>query len=225
MESQLYDFATAHGRDPAITLALAYAPSGTRDVFEDLFALDLRLADAVRQASEPIIAQLKLAWWRDRFAQAPADWPKGEPLLARLARWDADVSKLGALVDGWEALLAEGPLTEDAITGFTEGRADAWAVAADALGHAGSPNPERAALQWAYADLAQHCSDPADAERVIALAHRQSLPDRAQPRLPRHLHPFAVLGVLGRRSLARGRPILSSSGDFLAGVKAGMLGR
>ena len=194
--------------DPSLALALAYAPRDARPVFDDLFALDRRLADAVRQASEPIIAQLKLAWWRDRFAQDRSDWPKGEPLLARLAAWDADVSQLASLVDGWEALLAEGPLTEEAITAFGEGRAHAWALAAAALGHPGTPSPDHSALLWSYADLAQHCSTPEDAERV-----------------PRALRPFAVLGTQGLRSLRSGRPMMSAGGDFLAAVRAGMLGR
>lgn len=206
-------------------LALAYAPAKARGIFEDLFALERRLADATRQASEPIIAQMKLAWWRDRFAQKPADWPKGEPLLARLAAWDADVSKLGMLVDGWEALLKEGPLTTEAILAFGKGHADAWAVAAHALGHPGPPPPEHDALLWAFADLAQHCSNAEDSERVRVVARSQNLLDQPSERLPRTLRPFAVLGTLGRRSLRSGRPILSGPGDFLAGVRAGMLGR
>ena len=210
-------------QDPAVGLALAYARQETRPVFEDLFALDRRLADAVRQASEPIIAQLKLAWWRDRFAQSPAEWPKGEPLLARLAAWDADVSQLGRLVDGWEALLVEGPLTEDAIGSFVQGRADAWTVAAAALGYPRAPAPDHAALLWAYTDLAQHCSSAEDAQRVHQFA--QSTLARPLPRLPGALRPFAVLGALGVRSLRKRRPILSGPGDFLVGVRAGMLGR
>ncbi|GAB5347521.1 hypothetical protein [Alteriqipengyuania sp. 357] len=211
--------------DPAIILALAYARRTDRPVFEDLFALDRRLADAVRQASEPIIAQLKLAWWRDRFAQDRTDWPRGEPLLARMAQWDADVAQLGELVDGWEALLAEGPLGKEAIAAFGRGRAKAWAVAAQALGQRGASPTDHAALLWSSADLAQHCSSPEDAGRVRTLARKQTLSERPGPRLPRTLRPFAVLGALGGRSLAGERPILGGPGDFLAAVRAGMLGR
>ncbi|KPM13613.1 squalene/phytoene synthase family protein [Citromicrobium sp. WPS32] len=211
--------------DPSLALALAYAPRDARPVFDDLFALDRRLADAVRQASEPIIAQLKLAWWRDRFAQDRSDWPKGEPLLARLAAWDADVSQLASLVDGWEALLAEGPLTVEGITAFAEGHANAWALAAAALGEPGPPLPHHTALLWSYADLAQHCSTPEDAERVRAVARERSLLGETPPRLSRALRPFAVLGTQGLRSLRSGRPIMSAGGDFLAAVRTGMLGR
>ena len=211
--------------DPSLALALAYAPRDARPVFGDLFALDRRLANAVRQASEPIIAQLKLAWWRDRFAQDRGDWPKGEPLLARLAAWDADVSQLASLVDGWEALLAEGTLTDEAIVAFGEGHADAWALAAAALGETGPPSPDHPALLWSYADLAQHCSTPEDAERVRAVAREQTLLDQTPPRMPRALRPFAVLGTQGLRSLRSGRPMMSAGGDFLAAVRSGMLGR
>ena len=211
--------------DPAITLALAYARKDARPVFEDLFVLDRRLADAVRQASEPIIAQLKLAWWRDRFAQSSSEWPKGEPLLARLAAWDADVSQLGTLVDGWEALLTEGPLSNDAAIAFAQGHADAWSVAACALGRAGPPSPDHAALLWSYADLAQHCSSPEDAERARAVAKSQNLFDGASPRLPRNLRPFSILGRLAHRAILGEQPMLSSPGDFLAAVRTGMLGR
>ncbi len=210
--------------DPAIRLALAYARASDRPVFEALFALDRRLADAVRQASEPIIAQMKLAWWRDRFAQDRAEWPKGEPLLERLAGWDADVARLGMLVDGWEALLQEGALIDEAIAAFGEGRATAWSVAARTV-HQGEASPRYDASLWAYADLAAHCSSPEDAERVREVARNQGLLDRAPPRLPRPLRTLGVLGALGRRSLRSGRPILSGGGDFLAAVRTGMLGR
>ena len=215
---------TALTTDPAITLALAYARPESRPVLEDLFALDRRLADAGRQASEPIIAQMKLAWWRDRFAQDRSDWPKGEPLLERLAGWNADVSQLGTLVDGWEALLEDGPLSDDAIMAFGEGHADAWSLASRALDQTGS-SLEHAALLWSLANLAQHCSSPEDADRVRAVARHRGLVDQAPPRLPRALRPLAVLAALGRRSLRAGRPILSGGGDFLAGVRTGMLGR
>ena len=47
--------------------------------------------------------QLRLAWWRDRFAQPCAEWPQGEPLLAKLHGWEPERAALSGLVDGWEA--------------------------------------------------------------------------------------------------------------------------
>ena len=213
-------------QSPAITLALAYGRAKDRHIFADLFALDRRLADATRQASEPIIAQMKLAWWRDRFAQDPADWPKGEPLLARLATWDADVSRLGALVDGLEALLAEGPLSGETIAAFAQGRAASWEVAARALGH---DDPHTLELvrndgaMWAVADLADHLADGQDKEAVWRYSRQSQR--LAPPRLPRGLRPFAILTRLAHRGIVNRRAMLAAKGDFLAAVRTGMLGR
>ncbi len=195
-------------------------------MLEDLFALDRRLADASRQASEPIIAQMKLAWWRDRFAQPHADWPKGEPLLARLAVWDADVARLGALVDGWEALLAEGPLSDGAIADFVEGRAVSWSIAARTLGQEDDRTLEwvrDAGALWAVADLADHVAGVEDRQRVWDYSHHQQR--FGPPKLPRGLRPFAILARLAHRAIMNRRAMLGAKGDFLAAVRTGMLGR
>ena len=211
--------------DAAITLALAYAPRDARPVMEDLFALDRRLADAVRQASEPIIAQMKLAWWRDRFAQNPQDWPKGEPLLARLANWDADVSQLGALVDGWEQIAAAQELTRDVIIAFAGRRARSWIVAALALQLAEPDAINAAGMRWALADLAQNCASESERSLIRTVARDLDHANARRHDLPRQLRPFAILSVLGGRALEHERPMLSRGSDFFAAVRAGMLGR
>ena len=212
-------------QDAAITLALAYAPHDARAVFEDLFALDRRLADAVRQASEPIIAQMKLAWWRDRFAQPPAQWPRGEPLLARLAAWDVDVSRLDGLVDGWEQIAAAEELTRDVVIAFAGRRAHSWAVAGSALEVAEPDALHDAGMRWALADLAQHCASEAEARLVRQTARDLGHAGSRSPALPRRLRPFAILALLGGRALDRDRQVLASGGDFVAAVRMGMLGR
>ena len=69
---------------PPERLALAYAPAQMRPLWAGFLALDRRLADAAREGRDAIMIQLRLAWWRDRFAQPAAEWPAGEPLLALL---------------------------------------------------------------------------------------------------------------------------------------------
>lgn len=113
-------------------LALAYSPPEAREDTLTLLALDRRLAAILRQRSEVLLAQLKLAWWRDRFREERAAWPAGEPLLARLAGWRGDLAPLAELVDGWEALLAES-LRPDAMRAFAAGRAAGWAALAGEL--------------------------------------------------------------------------------------------
>jgi phytoene synthase len=95
---------------PPANLAAAYTPVAFRPAFTLLLQLDMRFADIVRKAREPMIAQIKLAWWRDAFATEPVLRPKGEPLLQSLGACGDLISPsaLEDLVSAWELLLGEG---------------------------------------------------------------------------------------------------------------------
>ncbi|MFC3099506.1 hypothetical protein [Altererythrobacter lauratis] len=203
-----------------LRLALAYASSSsTREAMLTLLLLDQRLAAILRQGGEPVIAQIKLAWWRDQLGEAPSHWPAGEPLLERLRAWPADPSRLVPLVDGWEALLAE-DLTLSAMEQFAAGRAAAWTAlgTADEAGAIG-----RAARDWALADLALHLGQDGEAEA----ARRWVLADRAHPlRLGRGMRPLAVLRALSRRALERGAAeLIDGPGALLVALRSGLTGR
>jgi phytoene synthase len=101
---------TASQLAPPANLAVAYTPVAFRPAFTLLLQLDMRFADIVRKAREPMIAQIKLAWWRDAFAAEPALRPKGEPLLQVLGACGDVISSsaLQDLVSAWELLLGEG---------------------------------------------------------------------------------------------------------------------
>lgn len=170
-------------------LAVAYAPVATRDRWLTFLALDVRLAGVVRGAREPILAQMRLAWWRDRLRDSAANWPKGEPLLAALACWGDDHGALVALVDGWEALLGEAPLPVDAFEAWIGGRIGACA----ALGH----GAEGMARGWALADLATHLSDP---QEQAALASMTAAHAWRPARLPRAMRPLVLLHGLAART-------------------------
>ena len=94
---------------PPANLAVAYTPVAFRPAFTLLLQLDVRFADMVQKAREPMIAQIKLAWWRDAFAAEPALRPKGEPLLQDLGACGDVISPsaLEDLVSAWELLLGE----------------------------------------------------------------------------------------------------------------------
>jgi phytoene synthase len=92
---------------PPWRLALAYAPREASAVWLSFLALDVRLAGVVRAAREPMLGQMKLAWWRDRLNADPRYGPRASPC------WRAE--GLGRrsqgpvpLVDGWEACWANG---------------------------------------------------------------------------------------------------------------------
>lgn len=205
---------------PAQRLALAYCPARARPATLALLALDARLAGALQTRREPFASQLRLAWWRDRFAGAQAEWPAGEPVLEALRSW-REPRGLAALVDGWEALLAE-RLSPEAIAEFLNGRARAFGSLASELG-AGPPEPaERAARIWAAADLAANLSDRAERELAVEQG-RELLPP---PRLAASLRPLAVLAALGAVALAKGgAPLLCGPRSALTALRTGLTGR
>lgn len=201
---------------PLERLALSYAPAVAREKWLTLLAFDSRLGGVIRQAREPVLAQLRLAWWRDRLGQPAAERPRGEPLLARMEGWDA--AGLVSLVDGWEALLAESPLTEEAMNAFADGRV----AAVTSL--AGDPKvSEASARRWALADLALHLGDPAAKALAWHMLDKVS-PSRAA--LPRVLRPLAVLEQVTVRAVRKGsQSALTSPMVLLVALRAGLLGR
>jgi phytoene synthase len=205
---------------PAQRLALAYAPAFARPATLALLALDARLGAVLRGRREPLAAQLRLAWWRDRLATRQSEWPPGEPLLEALRCWRAPAG-LGALVDGWEALLAEA-LTPPLIGEFVDGRAQAFAALARELGSDRASDAEVAARTWAFADLAANVSS--EAERGTVLEYARNVPP--PPRLSSSLRPLAVLADLGAAALRRGGgPLLAGPRSALAALRIGLTGR
>lgn len=170
---------------PPIELALAYAPRPARELWRGLLVLDARLGRTAQSAREPLLAQIKLAWWRDRFAEAAAVWPGGEPLLALLRPWDNERAALAALVDGWEGMIGEpGPRAVEALVGA---RAEAVAALARVVGRGDSAeNARLIAGAWARSDLAGRGDDGG------------ARSDPAAAKLPRELRPLAVLLDLTR---------------------------
>lgn len=167
------------------------------------FALDAKLAAIVAGAREVLLAQIKLAWWRERLAEEPAARPKGQPLLTALAAWHGSTAPLMALVDGWEAMLdPEQP--------------DLFALAA-----------ARAALGRGLAEQAGH---PAAAEAAGAALYGWSLASHGaggeleKLRLPRELRALVVLHGLARRR-GGAMPLLDGPLALAAAMRIGIIGR
>lgn len=204
-------------------LSLSYAPAAAKADTLALLALDARLAGIVRGDGEAIIAQMKLAWWRDRLDSEPASWPLGEPLLAQLQNWAGNVSRLVALVDGWEILLAE-TLDRSAITMHCKGRAAAWTALADGIVPRSTSKPvEQAAKEIALLDLSQNLSQGEEADLARELCAKENW---HRPGLSRKLRPLAVLHALSRRAFRDNRPHLLDGGGAMAlAMRVGITGR
>ncbi|KPL67569.1 hypothetical protein SZ64_05270 [Erythrobacter sp. SG61-1L] len=204
-------------------LALAYAPSRMKPVTLVLFALEARLAQAVRLASEPIMAQMRLAWWRDQLALPVSKRENSDELAAALALFEGEEPALQSVVDGWEGLLSE-LMDIASVERIAAGRAAGFAALARLGGNADVVDDAfRAGRRFALADLAAKFSDPDERAQVLALAGAER--DRAIT-LPRSLRSLAVLDGLARRSIARdGVPLLDGPGSALAAIRLGLIGR
>lgn len=202
-------------------LALSYAPRASRNDTLALLALDARLAGIVRSGGEPIIAQMKLAWWRERLAQDPRDWPLGEPLLALLRDGKLETSALTPLVDGWESLLAD-TLDEGTVDTFAAGRAAMWQTLVQSYAD-GNAGIAQAAREQAMTDLALNLGTQAEADIARNLARAQPWP---RIRLSRALRPLAVLHGLAKRAISRGAgELLDGPGAMAAVLRLGITGR
>lgn len=206
-----------------VSLALAYSPADKRDALRIFFELDSRLSRIVSATSEPMLGQMRLAWWRDQLGAAPHDRPSGDAVLDGVgAYWNGKESALVALVDGWEYMLSE-VLDTSAALGFARGRASAFgAIAPD-----NRPDEVREALisqaqRWALVDAAVHIPDGEERETLLNLAREID----TTARFPKELRGLCVLDALSVRSLARGgRPLMEGRGAALVAIRAAIFGR
>jgi 15-cis-phytoene synthase len=201
-------------------LALAYAPSRDRQVLVGLLALDARLSGIVRNSHEPMLAQLRLTWWREALLGTNQPAPGGEPLLAALEHWPGSRMALANLADGWEGMTGPAPLPGSAFTLLADARAAGFAALA-------SPADGAAALRmgrnWALFDIATHLSHPAERQSALALARAQ---DWRREHLPRALRPLAVLHGLAAKAISHDDPSLALTPlAMLAAMRIGLFGR
>ena len=112
---------------PPTRLAIAYVPAHLRSALTLLLQMDMRFGDIVRTAREPMIAQIKMAWWREALTEAVDLRPKGEPLLQALAAVGGTIplSALEALVSAWEELLGSDEWNQAVTDTHTQLRAEA----------------------------------------------------------------------------------------------------
>lgn len=202
---------------PLHRAALAYAPAKARSAWLGFLALDVRLAAAVRETREPMLAQIRLAWWRERLAEAPAARPEGEPLLALLG---PQSERMVPLVNGWEAMLGAAPLPPEAIVAFAEGRARALVGLAVALDCAdAAADVGKAGRNWALADFVLHVRDQKERDQAKAL-----ITTGKRVALPISMRPLTILeGLAGHDLESRGK--VGGIGSLLLTLRLGILGR
>jgi phytoene synthase len=107
-------------RDRDRWLACLYAPAGARPGLIALMALDLELAQLVVTTTEPMLGEIRLAWWRERLEGLDAGQVPAQPLLAALADHVLPIvtgADLAGLEDRWIDMLGHDGVTEAHVAG------------------------------------------------------------------------------------------------------------
>lgn len=206
---------------PPQRIACSYVPAGARPPWHALLALDRRLSRIVAEKREPLLAQMRLAWWRDILGQPAAIWPLGEPLLAALRPFEGERAALTGIVDGWERMLGEPPLPAGDFEALADARGAGFKALARVIGAA-----DDAALlhalgrQWALADIGLHLGDADEIATIAELLGGR----HAKGRISRPMRALSVLHGLAVPAFRAGRPI-GGAGDFARAVRIGLAGR
>ncbi|MFQ3665762.1 MAG: squalene/phytoene synthase family protein [Sphingomonadaceae bacterium] len=133
-------------RDRERWLAMLWAPAGVRAALAAIMAFDHEQERVVAELSEPLLAEIRLAWWRERLTElAQGGTPPAEPLLRALARHarpaGVDLAALATLEDALLPLLTGAPVD---LADIAAARGRVLAAAA-AQASATAPAPEAAA--------------------------------------------------------------------------------
>jgi phytoene synthase len=193
---------------PPKRLAIAYARADARPALALLLAFDVKLGRLFRDSSQPLIGQLRMAWWRDVIMKDLAARPAGEPVVAQLSalqcshpQWDLG-AYMTQLVDGWDALLSAEIWSDDVITLHIDVRAaaifDGYAAMA---GLAPSSDITAVGRRWALAELPQYCQTQDQFDRVAAM----TVPGSVVAAFPRAIRPLTLLERAGRADASPAR--------------------
>lgn len=191
-------------RDLDRYLASLYAPAAARAGVLALHALDLELAEVVRSTTEPMLGQIRLAWWREQLQALDAGAAPAQPTLTALRETVLSAGVGGAslepLEDAWLAAL------DDDIAGHAEARARLFEAILSLVLGAAPPAVARIVRRlgagWAIVDVARtgRAVDDALLSRAAELLAPAKLPAPA-----RLLSAQAALARLDLASLRDGR--------------------
>jgi len=190
--------------DPWLHLAFSYAPDRSRAALEALFALDTALGNILRTTSEPLVGQMRLAWWREALQSLDTSGAPAEPVLQSLTALALPLgitgAALSAMVDGWEPLLGDSGLGSIEDHARLRGRA-LFAMAGVALDAAEGDPVGEAGEGWALADLAANLSDPALASQARERA-AATLSHARRSRWSRNGRALGALALIADRQLS-----------------------
>ncbi|MBS3960647.1 MAG: squalene/phytoene synthase family protein [Sandarakinorhabdus sp.] len=198
-------------RDRERWLSILWAPAAARPALVALHAYDIEQQRVVAEIREPMLAEIRLAWWREQLeALAGGQSAPPQPILRALggdARARAvDLAGLVPIEEGFLPLLAEGPVDPLELAAARGGplfRCLMTAVSARALTSAEAADATAAGTRWALAQLWR--GRWGQAEALIAGLDRPVFPDPASGALPAALATLDALAADDRARLEAGR--------------------
>jgi phytoene synthase len=177
--------------DPDLFHAALFAPESARERLMVLYACDIEFSKAAARASEPLIAQMRLQWWRDLVAGIRAGEPARQhevagPLHGLLCDHPLPAADLALLIDAREIEL-QGPMDADRFGAWVDGRFGALTRLAVHLLAGENPAARQAATAVGHA-------------MGVAFTLRRAVPLAAEA----NLYLLPGLAPSGRAELARG---------------------
>jgi len=237
--------AIARRHDPDRFLCALFAPPEKREALFTLIAFNNELARAREAASNPLIALMRMTWWREVVEHAAQGHPARQhevaaPLNATIQAGALDAQGLIAMAEAREAEAEEeGIASEAALHAYLRGTAGGFAVVAGRLLGAPPallPGLQQAGMLYGLAGVLRavpalaaqgRCllpremiADPASIIRQLA-AQAPAPPDLRG--LPKSARAAALPLVLARRDLrllAQGREVRRGVMDRLAVIFA-----
>ena len=213
--SALGGFVRQH--DPDRFLCALFAPAERREALFALLAYNHELARAREVASQPVLALIRLQWWREVVENAAAGRPPRQhevaaPLHALVAAGTLDAADLLAMADAREAEAEDGMPSASAFQAYLRGTAGGVALAAGRLLGAGGavlPAVQQAGALYGLAGVLRstgalarqgRCLLPEEALAAAGLTPHEVMaePARAVP----------VVRALAAEGMAR-RPVLA----------------
>ena len=191
--------------DPDRTLALSYVPAKRRAAVGALWRLDAALGAALAGGKEPMIARIKLAWWREALERLDREPAPAEPMLREAAAHLLPAltgAELAAMEEGWSVLPSSETLSGEDLRAYALGRGGLMFRYTARLLGADVDGLEAAGEAWALLDLARHCATREDSDVAVAAARAR----RGPRRWPARLRPLGMLAMLAARDADPARP-------------------
>jgi phytoene synthase len=220
-------------RDRERWLSILWAPADARAALVALHAHDLEQQRVVAEAREPMLAEIRLAWWREQLEHLSAGKLAPPQPILRALRHDArargaDLTDLSRIEEGFLPLLTEGRLDALAMATARGGplfRALATVIAGNPLSNPDAQAATTAGTRWALARLWR--GGWGQAETRLASLEPPAFPEAPKGPLPPALRALDTLAAQDWSRLEKGRPLAppAAPGRQLAMAFAALKGR